>query len=127
MQIYDHDSPEAIAFKNNSKELDNWIEHLNYIEKEIVNLLNLGKAELSKVFDSQTTLDKLVREKETNAATIDAFLKYRESLPKAAECEDVDCDMFYVTEHERFRKSYLAHLKRYREVKEEYFSTLSKL
>jgi len=128
MQIYNHDSPEAIAFKNNSIELDNWIEHLNYIEKEIANLLNLAlaKAELSKAFDSQTTLDKLIREKDTNAATIDAFLNYRESLPKAAECEDVDCDMFYVTEHERFRKTYLAHLKKYREVKEEYFSTLSK-
>jgi hypothetical protein len=61
-----------------------------------------------------------------NTTTVDAFLNYKESLPKAAECEDVDCDMFYVTEHEKFRKNYSAHLKRYREVKEEYFSVLSK-
>ncbi|MDC8000941.1 hypothetical protein POV26_07825 [Aequorivita todarodis] len=126
MQIYNHDTPEAIAFKNNSIELDNWIEHLNYIEKEIVNLLNLGNTELSKVFESKNVIEKLAREKETNAAAIDAFLKYKEGLPKAAECEDVDCDMFYVTEHEKFRKTYLAHLKKYREVKEEYFSVLSK-
>lgn len=126
MQIYNHDTPEAIAFKNNSIELDNWIEHLNYIEKEIINLLNLGNTELSKVFESKNVIEKLAREKETNTAAIDAFLKYKEGLPKAAECEDVDCDMFYVTEHEKFRKTYLAHLKRYREVKEEYFSTLSK-
>ncbi|MDX1783319.1 MAG: hypothetical protein R3361_04100, partial [Aequorivita vladivostokensis] len=122
MQIYNHDTPEAIAFKNNSIELDNWIEHLNYIEKEIINLLNLGNTELSKVFESKNVIEKLAREKETNTAAIDAFLKYKEGLPKAAECEDVDCDMFYVTEHEKFRKTYLAHLKRYREVKEEYFS-----
>ncbi|HAI19755.1 hypothetical protein [Aequorivita vladivostokensis] len=126
MQIYNHDTPEAIAFKNNSIELDNWIEHLNYIEKEIINLLNLGNTELSKVFESKNVIEKLAREKETNTAAIDAFLKYKEGLPKAAECEDVDCDMFYVTEHEKFRKTYLAHLKRYREVKEEYFSMLSK-
>ncbi|KXN98626.1 hypothetical protein LS48_11135 [Aequorivita aquimaris] len=126
MQIYDHDSPEAIAFKNNSIELDNWIEHLNYIEKEIVNLLNLGNSELLKVFESKNVIEKLAREKEKNVATIDAFLKYKEGLPKAAECEDVDCDMFYVTEHEKFRKTYLAHLKSYREVKEEYFGMLSK-
>lgn len=125
MQIYNHDTPEAITFKNNSIELDNWIEHLNYIEKEIINLLNLGNTELSKVFESKHVMEKLAREKETNAATIDAFLKYKEGLPKAAECEDVDCDMFYVTEHEKFRKTYLAHLKGYREVKEEYFSMLS--
>lgn len=126
MQIYDHDSPEAIAFKNNSIELDNWIEHLNYIEKEIVNLLNLGNSELLKVFESKNVIGKLAREKEKNVATIDAFLKYKEGLPKAAECEDVDCDMFYVTEHEKFRKTYLAHLKTYREVKEEYFGMLNK-
>ncbi|HCY82811.1 MAG TPA: hypothetical protein DHV22_15065 [Xanthomarina gelatinilytica] len=126
MQIYNHDTPEAIAFKNNSIELDNWIEHLNYIEKEIINLLNLGNTELSKVFESKNVIEKLAREKETNTAAIDAFLEYKEGLPKAAECEDVDCDMFYVTEHEKFRKTYLAHLKRYREVKEEYFSMLSK-
>lgn len=126
MQIYDHDSPEAITFKNNSIELDNWIEHLNYIEKEIVNLLNLGNSELLKVFESKNVIEKLAREKEKNVATIDAFLKYKEGLPKAAECEDVDCDMFYVSEHEKFRKTYLAHLKSYREVKEEYFGMLSK-
>ena len=126
MQIYDHDSPEAIAFKNNSIELENWIEHLTYIEKEINNLLNLGRAELSKIFQSQSVLDKLVREKQHTITAIDSLLKYKEGLPKAAECEDVDCDMFYVTEHDRFRKSYLAHLKKYREVKEEYFEVLSK-
>lgn len=126
MQIYDHDSPEAIAFKNSSIELDNWIEHLNYIEKEISNLVNLGRAELSNAFDSQPVLYKILSVKAANATTIDAFLKYKDGLPKAAECEDVDCDMFYVTEHDRFRKTYLAHLKKYRQVKEEYFSILSK-
>lgn len=125
MQIYNHDSPEAIAFKNNYIELENWIEHLNYIDKEIINLLNLGRKELSNVFNSQPILDKLDREKEVNTAAIDAFLKYKESLPKAAECEDVACDMFYVAEHEKFRKTYSAHLKRYREVKEAYFAVLS--
>lgn len=126
MQIYDHDSPEVISFKNSITELDNWIEHLNYIDKEIVNLLNLGKTELSKVFESNSIIEKLLREKETNIAAIDTLLKYKEDLPKSAECEDVDCDMFYVTEHERFRKTYLAHLKKYREIKEEYFGILSK-
>ncbi len=126
MQIYNHDTPEAIAFKNNCIELDNWIDHLNYIEKEIVNLLNLGASELAKVFESKDILERLHREKEANAAAIDAFLKYKEGLPKAAECEDVACDMFYVNEHERFRKNYQTHLKRYRGLKEEYFAILNK-
>ncbi len=126
MQIYTHDSPEEIAFKNNSVELDNWIEHLNYIDKEIDNLLNLGNLELSSLFETPTVLDKLACEKEINIAAIDSFLTYKKSLSKAAECEDVDCDMFYITEHENYRKTYSIHLKRYRMVKEEYFKHLSK-
>ena len=126
MEIYNHDSPEAITYKHNSIESENWVEHLNYIDKEITNLLNLVKKELSKKAESQTIISKLENEKSANTEAIDTFLKYRESLPKAAECEDVDCDMFYVGEHEKFRKTYIAHLKRYREVKEEYFSVLIK-
>ncbi len=126
MKIYDHDSPEAITYKNSAIELDNWIEHLNYIEKEIDNLLNLGKKELSQTFESHNVLNKLILEKKNNMAAIDSFFKYKETLPKAAECEDTDCDMFYVTEHERYRNNYLAHLKKYRAIKEEYFDFLSK-
>jgi len=126
MEIYSHDSPETITFKNNWIELENWIEHFNYINKEISNLLNLSKSELSKIFDSQPVLLKLEAERERNTEAIDKFLAYKESLPKAAECEDVACDMFYVGEHEKFRKAYVLHLKNYRQVKEEYFGILSK-
>lgn len=126
MEIYNHDSPEAITFKHNSIESENWVEHLNYIDKEITNLLNLSKKELAKNFESQPVISKLEKEQNDNAEAIDTFLNYRESLPKAAECEDIECDMFYIGEHEKFRKTYTAHLKKYRKVKEEYFSVLTK-
>lgn len=126
MEIYNHDSPEAITYKHNSIESENWVEHLNYIDKEIKNLLNIGNLELSKNLELQSAVTKLKNEQADNAEAINSFLKYRESLPKAAECEDVACDMFYVGEHEKFRKTYTAHLKKYREVKEEYFSVLTK-
>lgn len=126
MQIYDHDSPEAITYKNNSIESENWVEHLNYIDKEIRNLLNLSKTELAKRLETEEVISKLMSKQTDNTLAINAFLNYRESLPKAAECEDVGCDMFYVGEHDKFRKTYIAHLKKYREVKEEYFTILTK-
>ncbi|WP_347373482.1 hypothetical protein [Aequorivita sp. Q41] len=126
MQIYDHDSPETITFKNNSIELESWIEHLYYIAKEITNLLNLENLEVHKNEASKTIRLKLKKESEDNTRVINDFLKYKEVLPKATECEDADCDMFYITEHEKFRKKYMLYLKKYREVKEEYFSILSK-
>jgi hypothetical protein len=126
MQIYDHDSPEIITFKNNTIELDNWINHLEYIEKEISNLLNLSKAELLNAMEQKPVLMKLSIKKEENNNNLNAFKRYRDGLPQAAECEDVDCDMFYITEHERYRKVYMYHLEKYRRVKEEYFNILSK-
>lgn len=125
MEIYDHDSLESITYKNNSIESETWVEHLNYIDKEITNLLNL-KSEFIENAELQAIISKLKHEQADNADAIDTFLKYRETLPKAAECEDVECDMFYVGEHEKFRKAYIAHLKKYREVKEQYFSVLTK-
>lgn len=126
MEIYDHDSPEAITYKNNLIESENWVEHLNYIDKEITNLLSLSKSEIAKRLDTEVVIMKLISKQGDNVSTINAIFNYRESLPKAAECEDVGCDMFYVGEHDKFRKTYIAHLKKYRELKEEYFTLLTK-
>lgn len=126
MQIYNHDSPESIAYKNNYVELENWLDHLNYIGKEITNLVDLGKAQLTTKEESQAVLEKFLKEKEVNNLKIIEFQKYQDGLPRAAECEDVECDMFFVSEHEKFRKNYMQHLENYRKVKEEYFRVLLK-
>jgi hypothetical protein len=126
MQIYNHDSPEAIAFKNNYIELENWLDHLNYIEKEITNLVSLGKAELTVNSESHPILLKFLKEKDANNLKRIEFQKYQDGLPRAVECEDVECDMFFISEHEKFRNSYMKHLKNYRKVKEEYFNVLLK-
>ncbi len=126
MQIYDHDSPEAITYKNNSIELENWLEHLTYIDKEITSLLNIAITDRVNTDDLTPLLSELENQKKENSITIDKFNEYRNSLPKAAECEDVSCDMFYVNEHDKYRKSYRAHLENYRKIKEAYFDILSK-
>jgi len=125
MQIYNHDSQESIVFKNNCNELNNWITHLGYIFKEIENLLNLSKVELSNALEHQPVVTKLSIKREENNIILKNFRKYKESLPKAMECEDMDCDMYYVNEHEKFRNIYMVHLENYRRVKEEYFNLLT--
>lgn len=126
MEIFDHDAPETITFKNNSIELENWISHLSYIEKEIENLLNLSKIELSNTLMHTPVLTKLAIKKEENGINLRAFKKYKDSIGKATECEDAQCDMYYVNEHEKYRKIYMCHLQKYRKVKEEYFNVLTR-
>ena len=126
MQIYDHDSPEAINFKNSSIELEDWLEHLNYIEKEVSSLSNLVKSDTSDNQELKIRLENLEQRRETNTDNLRKLMKYRNSLPKAAECEDMECDMFYINEHIKYRKMYRDHIENYRKVKEEFFEILTK-
>lgn len=125
MQIYDHDSPEAINFKNSSIELEDWIEHLHYIEKEITKLLQFAEIENRDSEKFQEKLQRLLKKRKANAENLEELLKYQATLPKAAECEDVECDMFYVNEHIKYRQIYRNHLDNYRKAKEEFFEVLS--
>lgn len=126
MEIYDHDSLESITYKNNSIELENWLAHFSYIDQEICSLLKMGKKNQKEATDFNAVLSSLESKREENLLTIDEFNKYKNALPKAAECEDVSCDMFYVNEHDRFRKAYRSHLEGYRNIKEKLFKLLSK-
>ncbi len=126
MEIYNHDSPESITHKNNFTELENWINHLNYIEKEITNLVNLGEASFSVKSKEHPVLEKFKAQREENASKLKELNKYKDGLPRVLECEDMECDMFFITEHENFRKLYMKHLENYRRVKEEYFANLLK-
>ena len=125
MQIYDHDSPEAINYKNSAIELEDWLEQLNYIEREISNLLNLVKSG-SEDLEVKKYLEILEKKRETNSNILRNLMEYRNTLPKAAECEDVECDMFYINEHMKYRKMYRDHMENYRNVKEDFFKILTK-
>ncbi len=126
MQIYDHDSPEAINFKNSSIELEDWIEYLNYIEKEISSLLNLIKPGTANNQELTLRTKNFKEKRAKNTYNLNELMKYRNSLPKAAECEDVECDMFYINEHIKYRNMYREHIEKYRKVKEEFYETLTK-
>src|SRR5690606_30473327 len=110
--------------KNSFTELSNWLTHLSYIIKEIDNLLNLSQGELSNALGQQPVVSKLSLKREETTIVLNDFRKYRNNLSKAAECEDMDCDMFYVNEHKKYRTIYISHLENYRQVKEEYFNLI---
>ena len=124
MQLFDPDSHEAINFKQSSIELEAWTELLNYSEKEISNLLSLVKSTPKENEELTLRIKNLEHIREVNMNNLAKLMKYRSSLPKAAECEDVECDMFYVNEHISYRKMYRDHIENYRKIKEEFFEAI---
>lgn len=121
-QIFDHDTDIDVTHKINSIELDNWINHLKYIKKELKNLIGLCNNDLSPKLDDDTVLQKFTKKDDETDALLNALNKYMNSRSDIVECEDTQCDMAYISEHESFRRSYLYHLDKYRRLKDEFFS-----
>jgi len=121
-KIYNHDSDVDVTHKINSIELDNWINHLKYIKKEIDNLISLCGEDLSHKLDHESVLQRFQKKELENEALLTALKKYMNTRDEINECEDTQCDMAYINEHESYRRSYLYHLDKYRRLKDEFFS-----
>lgn len=123
-EIYNHDSDVDVTHKINSIELDNWINHLKYVRKELNNLIGLCGEELTHKLEDESVLQKFKKKDAENEALINALHKYMSSRRDILECEDTQCDMVYISEHESYRRSYLYHLDKYRRIKDEFFNNV---
>jgi hypothetical protein len=126
MEIFNHDSYIDVTHKVNSIELDNWINHLMYVEGELINLENLCKEGLSINLGNETILERFQKKMEENEILMNALQKYSISRLNIIECEDTQCDMVYITEHETYRRSYVYHLDKYGRLKDEFFDKIQR-
>ena len=122
IQIFDHDTNVDVTHKINTMELDNWINHLKYIKKELSNLINICQNELKDKLDDKSVANKFEKKEIENETLLNALNTYSKSRLNIIECEDTQCDMIYITEHESYRRSYLYHLDKYRRLKDEFFN-----
>lgn len=121
-KIFNHDTDVDLTHKINTMELENWINHLKYIKKELVNLIGVCDKELNSKLKDNSVIERFQKKENENEALLSALLKYSNSRVDIVECEDTQCDMVYITEHESYRRSYLYHLDKYRRLKDEFFN-----
>lgn len=121
-QFFNHESQGEITNKKDSYELKNWINHLDNIKKELEYLVGLVK----KHTKDESLLASLTQHQMENSNELSAFYNYAPSITDSQECDDVDCDIFYLNKHEEFRDKYIVYLKKYWELKTETFETLLK-
>ncbi len=120
LQIYNHDEDIDLAHKINTIELDNWINHLQFIKKEVNNLIKMGNAKQDIKHDNEYVLKRLQKKDVENELLLEALLKYASNRPKVAACDSIQCDMVFISEHEKYRRNYLYHLDKYRRLKMEF-------
>lgn len=123
-KIYNHDTDLDITHKINSMELNNWINHLQYIKKELSNFISICTKELNSKLESPVVIQRFKKKQKENDTLLNALLQYNGARTKIIECEDTECDMVYISEHESYRRSYIYHLDKYRRLKDEFFNSI---
>jgi len=121
-QFFNHESEGEITNIKDTYELKNWISHLEYIKKEIEYFIALVKAHTN----NEELLKALKNHQKENNSELSSFYNYAPSISESQECDDVDCDIFFLNKHEEFRTKYLEYLENYRKLKIEAFETLLK-
>jgi|SRR5690625_257869 len=121
-QFFNHESEGEITNKKDTFELKNWINHLDFINKELDYLVAL----VQKHTKNDGLLTLLQQQQTLNNDELSAFYNYAPSISESQECDDVNCDIFYLNKHEEFRNKYLEYLKGYRKLKSQTFETLLK-
>lgn len=119
--IFNHDTSIDVTHKINTMELENWINHLKYIEKELSNLISICDKDLKNNLNELDIVERFEKKQLENETLLHALLKYSNSRMNIVECEDTQCDMAYISEHESYRRSYLYHLDKYRRLKDAFF------
>ncbi|MCM4155721.1 hypothetical protein [Gramella sp. AN32] len=121
-EIYPHDTDIDVTHKLNTIEIDYWISHLIYIKKEMTNLIGLCREDFGSNPDNEATLQKFNKKHLESETLLTALQNYKNSREDILECEDAQCDMAFVTEHESYRRNYLYYLDKYRRLKNDFFS-----
>lgn len=118
--FFEHDSNNRLIAKKDTLELRSWINHLVTNGQELEILINIAR-KLPNDEDMIRNLKDLTLE---NKLHLGVFYRYKSSLVNLHECEDMECDMYYMNKHEEYRNLYANLLKASHKLKEELYSRI---
>tara|TARA_R110001606_G_scaffold224782_3_gene372908 strand:+ start:135 stop:512 length:378 start_codon:yes stop_codon:yes gene_type:complete len=118
--FYEHDSDDRLIAKKDALELSNWIGHLLNNGKELEILINIAK----KLSHEDNMIGKLKDLNLENKLHLGVFFRYKSSMVNLHECEDMECDIYYVNKHEEYRTLYAGILQESCKLKEELYTQI---
>lgn len=124
MEILKHESDLDITHKLNNYELQAWLKHLNHIKNEIDRLEKMWNLDLDDGLENNYILQQLEDKRIANDTLLVSLKSYVIEKPNSLLCEDYQCDLDIISEHENHRDNYLTYLKHYRVLKNNIFRIL---
>ncbi|SFN81612.1 hypothetical protein SAMN04487989_104184 [Bizionia echini] len=115
--FFNHNTDEEIIQVKRTQELDIWITHLNYVTDESDWLAKIASNKLN----DKLLRDALLESSEQNANILNELYNYRTSIVKHNECNDLECDVYYINLHDTYCSRYRKHLETYRKIKSDVY------
>lgn len=118
---YDDDEVQLLSIQTESSE---WKERLKIINTEIDFFLELFSSGFTdelklkiNLEDLQYLKDQLIGVRKINEIHLKTFQEYNIKQEGLKECDDVQCENFYLKDHLIFKKTLTKHFKVFRELK----------
>jgi hypothetical protein len=123
-QFQEHHDEHEIQMLSIQSEAKEWEERLSLINEEISfyrDILNSALKENVTVSinkeNSKYLKDELQAINKVNEAHLSSFFDYKNKLEGLKECDDVQCENFYLKDHLIFKENLIQHFRTFRALK----------
>lgn len=118
--FYNHEEDRSIMMKKDKEELRNWIDNLEFIAEELRFLIEIE----NRIANQKTVNQELQNLQKENAVMVVEMRRYNNTTLGNLECDTMECDAFYLENHEKKRNEYLTYICKYRQTKTKTFSMI---
>ncbi|HET8810787.1 MAG TPA: hypothetical protein VFM65_11060 [Flavobacteriaceae bacterium] len=108
-------------------EIENWESQIDFMKKELVFYLKLVRLPALNITDPSFFLQGLQEVENTNETFEKLLLNYKNSLDGLNECEDIQCESYYMETHEEIQDKIKKHQLRFRAIKSQIFLVVQKI
>jgi hypothetical protein len=119
-KIYATDSDKVIMFKKDNTEIKNWIENLEFVNEELEYFDKIEQKILRN-----TTINQFIKTSKRNTTLeLSKLYRYENNMSKIMECDNIQCDTYYLNNHEQNRRTYLELLVQHNNLKMKIYEDL---
>ena len=106
-----------------SRDVDRWKDEVASIKEEIILFINLLTSKNSKLYSN--ILEKVEDFKAENSKFSEELISYDRKLEVLKECEDLQCETFFLNSHNDFQEKIESYFSEYRNFKKNVFALIN--
>ena len=106
-----------------SRDVDRWNDEVASIKEEIILFINLLTSKNNKLYSN--ILEKVEDFKAENSKFSEELISYDRKLEVLKECEDLQCETFFLNSHNDFQEKIESYFSEYRNFKKNVFALIN--